>query len=147
MDETLLPARCLVLDALHELWSPSARRGAAADVLLGGFSQGAVMTYDVGFHLDAQESLLACGLHEWTVAQDGRPGCGAGGTTATSRCIVHGTRDPRIAVEGPPRRRGRCSSALGRHPEYHEFPMEHEGDTRPRSGVVRDFVHRVLPAR
>jgi phospholipase/carboxylesterase len=143
MDGTLLPARRLVLGALHELWS---RHGVApSETVLGGFSQGAVMTYDVGFHLDPRESLagLVCMSGRLYKADDLDTALANHRDQAV--CIVHGAQDPRIALEDATTAR-KVFERAGLHPEYHEFPMEHEV-TPDSLAVVRDFVHRVLPAR
>jgi phospholipase/carboxylesterase len=143
MDETLLPARRLVLGALHELWNR--HDVAPRQTVLGGFSQGAVMTYDVGFHLDAHESLAGLVCMSGRLHKTDDLDAALANHRDQPVCIVHGTRDPRIALEDATTAR-KVLERAGLHPEYHEFPMEHEV-TPDSLAVVRDFVHRVLPGR
>jgi phospholipase/carboxylesterase len=141
MDETLPKARRLVLAALRELWG---RHGVAPQqTVLFGFSQGGVMTYDAGFHLEPEEPLAGM------VAMSARlyKAADLDAALASHReqpvCIVHGKDDPNITIEDATTAR-KVLERAGLQPEYHEFPMGHEV-TADSLAAVRSFVHRVLP--
>jgi phospholipase/carboxylesterase len=141
MDETLLPSRQKVLAALRELWSR--HDVAPRQTVLFGFSQGAVMTYDAGFHLAPRESLAGM------VAMSGRlyKADDLDRALADHRdqavLIVHGQNDPGITLEDATTAR-KVLERAGLRPEYHDFPMAHEV-TPDSLAVVRRFVQRVLP--
>jgi phospholipase/carboxylesterase len=57
--------------------------------------------------------------------------------------MVHGVYDQVLEIERARTARALLESA-GIHPEYHEFPMDHQ--ITPESlAVVREYVNRVLP--
>jgi phospholipase/carboxylesterase len=135
-----LPASRVAVEALlRDLWARTGL-GAARTVLLG-FSQGAVLTLDVGL----RSAERFAGL----VAMSGYLYEDADLTAALARAqdqrvlIVHGTYDEVLTVD-----RGRAArqalEAAGLRPEYHEFPMGHEV-TGASLAVVREFLHAVLP--
>ncbi|HEY7067345.1 MAG TPA: hypothetical protein VII06_38150 [Chloroflexota bacterium] len=140
--ETVPTARERLSAALHELW----RRHdvAPARTVLFGFSQGGVMTLDVGLHLEERLAGLVC--------MSGRlyPTADADAVLARARAreqavlLVHGTHDSRMAVAEAHETRVRLEAA-GLKPEYAEFPMDHEA-TPDSLAAVRAFVQRVLPA-
>ncbi|HLI25721.1 MAG TPA: PHB depolymerase family esterase [Chloroflexota bacterium] len=139
--ETVPAARERVIAALRALWDRyhvEPRRTG-----LFGFSQGGVLTLDVGLHLPPEQALagLAC-LSGRLFATDDLDAALARHRDQ-ALLIVHGTRDDRIAVEEARATRQRLEAA-GLRPEYHEFPMAHEV-TRDSLAAVRAFFHRVLP--
>jgi phospholipase/carboxylesterase len=141
IDETLPAARRMVLAALHELWE---RYGVQPrQTVLAGFSQGCVMTYEAGFHLEPRESLagLVCMSGRLYKADDLDQALANHRDQAV--LIVHGVDDPMVAVQDATTAR-KVLERAGLRPEYHEFPMGHEV-TPDSLGTVRDFVHRVLP--
>lgn len=135
-----LPAsRAAVQALLGDLWARSGL-GPARTVLLG-FSQGAVLTLDVGLRSAARFAGL--------VAMSGYLFEDAALPAALARArdqrvlIIHGVEDPVLPID-----RGRAArqalEAAGLQPEYHEFPMGHEVSAASLA-VVRTFVHAVLP--
>ncbi len=92
-------------------------------IILGGFSQGGMMTYQVG--------LPRPGLFAGLVALSGRveDSDGIKKRLPLDRSqpvfIAHGIEDPLISID-----QGRQSrdflQALGYHPSYHEYPMAHQ---------------------
>jgi phospholipase/carboxylesterase len=140
-EETVPAARARVSAALRELWSR--HDVAPGRTALFGFSQGGVMTLEVGLHLDERLAGLVC--------MSGRlyptDGLEAALRRARDRdqavLLIHGTRDARMPVEEARDTRARLAAA-GLRPEYQEFPMEHE--VTPESlAAVRAFVQHVLP--
>jgi phospholipase/carboxylesterase len=139
-DETVPAARARVTAALRELWTRY--DGSPERTALFGFSQGGVMTLDVGLHLDERLAGLVC--------MSGRlyPAADLDATLARARereqaiLLVHGTHDARMAVQEAHETRARLEAA-GLRPEYREFPMDHEV-TPDSLAAVRAFVQRVL---
>lgn len=140
--ETTVPAaREQVLAALHALWD---RYGAGPRrTALFGFSQGGVLTLDVGLHLPPAEALagLVCMSGRLFAADDLERALAAHREQAV--LIVHGTEDDRIPVADARKARERLQAA-GLRPEYREFKMAHQ--VSPDSlAAVRTFLQRVLP--
>ena len=137
---TVPAARERVIAALRALWDRyhvEPRRTG-----LFGFSQGGVLTLDVGLHLPAEQALagLACMSGRLFAADDLDAALARHRDQAV--LIIHGTRDDRIRVEEARAARQRLEAA-GLRPEYHEFPMGHE--VTPESlAAVRAFFRRVL---
>jgi phospholipase/carboxylesterase len=140
-EQTVPAARSRLTVALRELWSRHSV--SPARTALFGFSQGGVMTLDVGLHLDERLAGLVCMSGRLYPADD----VDASLTRARDRdqavLIVHGTRDSRMAVQEARETRARLEAA-GVRPAYHEFPMDHEV-TADSLAAVRDFVQLVLP--
>lgn len=138
--ETVPAARERVMAALRALWD---RYGVAPGRTgLFGFSQGGVLTLDVGLHLPPEQALggLACLSGRLFEAPDLADALARHREQAV--LIVHGTRDDRIPVADARAARQRLEAA-GLRPEYHEFPMAHEV-TPEALAAVRAFFHRVL---
>jgi phospholipase/carboxylesterase len=141
-EATVPAARARVTAALRECWVRYS--GAPERTALFGFSQGGVMTLDIGLRLDQRLAGLVC--------MSGRlqPTPDLDATLARARqreqaiLLVHGTQDARMAVAEAHDTRARLEAA-GLRPEYQEFPMDHEV-TPDSLAAVRAFIHRVLPA-
>jgi phospholipase/carboxylesterase len=132
-------SRAAVEALLADLWARSGL-GPAQTVLLG-FSQGAVLTLDVG--LRSAERFAGLVAMSGYLFEDAALPAALAHARDQRVLIVHGTHDPVLTVD-----RGRAAhqalEAAGLRPEYHEFPMGHEVSAASLA-VVRDFVHAVLP--
>ena len=135
-----LPASRAAVEALlAEIWE---RTGLdAARTVLAGFSQGAVVTLDVGLRATRRFAGL--------VAMSGYLADDATLPEALARArdqrvlIVHGTEDPVLPVA-----RGRAArlalESAGLAPVYHEFEMGHEVSGASLA-TVEAFIREVLP--
>jgi phospholipase/carboxylesterase len=132
-------SRAAVEALLDELWARSGL-GPAQTVLLG-FSQGAVLTLDVGLRSSARfAGLVAMSGYLY---EDATLPAALAAAREQRVLVVHGTADDVLPVH-----RGRTAratlEAAGLRPEYHEFSMGHEV-TRESLAVVAAFLHTVLP--
>jgi phospholipase/carboxylesterase len=118
------------LDAAVAHFSPPAGK-----VVLSGFSQGALMSFDAGFR--TQQPLAGIVAMSGALAEDDLP---------TFRMlpvlIAHGTDDEVISVNAA-RRARHILEEHGLAPEYHEFPIGHQVSVEELD-VVREFLGRVL---
>lgn len=138
--EREIPAsRALIEGLLGDLW---ARHGVGpARTVLLGFSQGAVMTLDVGL----RAAVRFAGLVAMSGYLPDVDNLAALLPRAREQrvLVVHGTEDPVLPIE-----RGRQIrlglEAAGLQPRYHEFAMGHEV-TRESLAVVGEFLAEVLP--
>lgn len=113
----------------------------AGKVVIGGFSQGALMALDAGLRLaDSPAGIVALsgGLYEKDLAPVA-PGKGP------PVLIAHGDDDDVVPVNNG-RRARRVLEDAGLEVEYHEYPMAHQ-ILEEEIRVVRDFIARVLGAR
>jgi phospholipase/carboxylesterase len=140
-DTTLPAAREKVTAALRELWGRFDT--APARTALFGFSQGAAMTLDVGLHLEDRLAGLVCMSGRLFETPDIDPVLTRARERDQQILIVHGTKDSRLSIEDGRASRARLEQG-GLHPEYQEFPMDHEV-TPDSLATVRAFVRRVLP--
>lgn len=106
--------------------------------VLCGFSQGGMMSIDVGFRLEKPVAGIvvmsgAINEHELPPLSERKD---------QPILVVHGTQDEMIPVLAAHRTR-RILEAHGLHPEYHEFPMGH-WVTEESLHVVTAFIHRCL---
>ena len=99
-----------------------------ATTVVGGFSQGTVMSYALGLGAGrpAPAGILALSgfvptVDGWTADVAGRPGLPV--------LIAHGTQDPVITVDFAQRARTLLQDG-GAHVEYHETPTAHAIDPR-----------------
>ncbi len=134
--DTFKQSRQLVLDfldaAVKRFPTPSGK------VVLAGFSQGALMSLDVGFRTTqpiAGIVAMSGALHEADL-----PDLSAGRERPV--LIVHGTADDVIPVLAA-RRTRRVLEEHGIEPEYHEFDMGHFV-TAESMAVVAGFIRRCL---
>ncbi|MGZ7031172.1 MAG: alpha/beta hydrolase, partial [Thermoanaerobaculia bacterium] len=107
-------------------------------LILSGFSQGGVMSFDVGFRtkqkLAAIVSMSGALFENEVPAPDSWP--------KVPILIVHGNEDDMIPLLAA-RRARRFLESNGIEPEYHEFAMGHH--VTPESmEVVGDFIQRAL---
>lgn len=137
-DQTVPRSREQLLTFLDEV----ARRYATPleRTVLAGFSQGAVMTLDVGLRtrepLAGLVAMSGC-LHRPEEVRALLP------TVGQRRILlIHGTEDEVVPVSGSRQARLALEEA-GLSPEYHEFPMGHEV-TAESLAVVGAFLRRVL---
>ena len=92
-------------------------------VLAAGFSQGAIMAASVA--LTSPESLSATALMSGGILSSSLSAAAPlSRLSKTSYLIVHGTRD-RVLPIANGRQSRQALEALGLHPEYQEFEMEH----------------------
>jgi phospholipase/carboxylesterase len=137
---TDLPASRAALEALlGELWARTGL-GPAQTVLLG-FSQGAVMTLDVGLRSPTRfAGLVAMSGYLY---EDDSLAAALAQARDQRVLVVHGTEDATLPIS-----RGRAArrtlEAAGLPVEYHEFRMGHEV-SRESLAVVQTFLHAVLP--
>jgi len=131
--DSFLRSRTLLLrfidDIVAQLPTPPGK------VVLAGFSQGGMMSLDVGFRTKQRLAgivVMSGALNEGEMPE----------FAEIPVLIVHGTEDDMIPVLAA-RRARRVLEQHGIQPEYHEFPMGHF--VTPESmAVVRDFLVRCL---
>jgi phospholipase/carboxylesterase len=131
--ESIAESRALLLEFLDQI----AERHPPADgkMILAGFSQGGLMSLDVGFRT-AQPLRgiisMSGGLYEEDLPK----------LQPRRVLLVHGTLDDMIPVVAA-RRARRVLEEHGLEPEYHEFPMGHH--VTPESmEVVAAFIRRCM---
>lgn len=119
------------------------RLGLTPDrVVLSGFSQGGVMTLYVGLTSPEAYAGLAVMSGYLPVPETLTPILPQ--RRDRSVLMVHGVYDS--VLEIPRARKAReLLEEAGVHPEYHEFPMDHQ-ITAESLAVVQEYVNRVLPA-
>jgi phospholipase/carboxylesterase len=127
-------SRELLLRFLDELIAryPTPR----GNVILGGFSQGGMMSLDAAWRTDvalAGVVVMSGALNENELPPF-RP--------TPPVLLVHGTEDEMIPLLAAHRAR-RVLEEHGVEPEYHEFPMGHQV-TMESMQVVAEFIRRVL---
>lgn len=131
----ILESRRLLFDLLDQLIT---REGISSDrIALMGFSQGAVMSLDVGLRypkkLAAIIALSGYLASPETLASEKSPTA-----NETPILLVHGTMDEVVPVDG-----SRKASALllkeGFQPRLQEYPMGHQV-IREEIGLIRDFL-------
>jgi len=133
---SVVESRGRILDFIAEL---TERYPVDGDrIVLGGFSQGAMMSLDAGFR--TPKPLRGIVAMSGALYEDDLPPFEARPNQKV--LILHGTEDEVIPVRAAQRAR----AVLEEHrldPEYHEFPMGH--NVTPESlATVRDFLARVL---
>jgi phospholipase/carboxylesterase len=111
-----------------------------ARTALGGFSQGAVMTLDVG--LRATEHYAALVAMSGYLAEADDLAAYLAGRRDQPLLLVHGTRDQVLPVSLA-RRARQYLEMNGLAPEYHEFVMAHEVSGESLQ-LVGDFLKRHL---
>ena len=105
-------------------------------VILSGFSQGGLMSLDVGFRI--REKIAGIVVMSGGLYEDDPPSFSPG----LPVLMVHGTDDDMIPVLAA-RRARRILESHRVELEYHEFPMGHQ--VTPESiAVVADFLRRQL---
>ena len=110
-------------------------------VLMGGFSQGGMMTYRLGLPKPDIFGGLAVLSSRIADAEELRPRLPAGRNQ--SILISHGTRDTIIPLEDA-RESKRFLESEGYRPQYTEYDMAHEISQDVMSDLV-PWIHRVLP--
>ena len=110
----------------------------AGKVILSGFSQGGMMSLDVGFR--TKQKLAGIVVMSGALYEEDPPPF----SPDIPVLMVHGTEDDMIPVLAA-RRARRILESHGIEPEYHEFPMGHY--VTPESiAAVADFIQRQLRA-
>jgi phospholipase/carboxylesterase len=137
---TDVPASRAAVEALlADLWARSGL-GPARTVLVG-FSQGAVLTLDVG--LRSAERFAGLVAMSGYLSEDASLPAALERARDQRVLIVPGVEDAVLPID-----RGRAArqtlAAAGLQPEYHEFPMGHEVSAASLA-AVRTFLHAVLP--
>jgi phospholipase/carboxylesterase len=129
-------SRELLIEFINQMHE---RYGATSEkTVLAGFSQGGMMSFDVGFRLEAPVPGIVC----MSGAINERDLPPLRDRTSQRVLIVHGTQDDMIPVHAA-RKTRRILEEHGLKPEYHEFPMGH-WVTEESLQVVRDFIHACL---
>ena len=118
------------LDAAIDLYPPPAGK-----VVLGGFSQGALMALDCGFR--TTQPLAGIVVMSGALFEDELPPF-----KPLPVLIAHGAGDDVIPVLAA-RRTRHVLEEHGLSPEYHEFPMAHNVDPEEVE-VVREFLAKCL---
>lgn len=127
-------SRQLLIQFIDEILSRYAT--PPGKVILSGFSQGGLMSLDVGFRIADKLAgivVMSGALYEDDLANFSR---------GLSVLMVHGTQDDMIPVLAA-RRARRVLESHGVEPEYHEFAMGHFV-TPDSIAVVADFIRRQL---
>ncbi len=110
----------------------------ANKVVIAGFSQGGMMSLDVGYRLDPPPAGIV--VMSGALFEDDMPDLDA--RQSTPVLIVHGTQDDMIPVVAA-RRTRHVLEEHGIRPEYHEYPMGHW--VTPESlATVGEFIAKVL---
>ncbi|MGZ8831229.1 MAG: alpha/beta hydrolase [Thermoanaerobaculia bacterium] len=110
----------------------------AGKVVLGGFSQGALMALDAG--LRTTQPIAGIVVMSGALFEQDPPDVTA--KKEVPILIAHGTADEMINVNMA-RRARRVLEERGLQVEYHEFPMGHQL-TQESMAVVRGFISRCL---
>jgi phospholipase/carboxylesterase len=129
-------SRDLLLTFLGEV----TKRYPTSKTVVAGFSQGALMSFDVGYRTDVD--IAGVIAMSGAIFEGDLPDFRAHKDLPV--LIVHGAQDDVIPVLAA-RRARRILEEHGIEPEYHEFPMGHH--VTPESmDVVRAFLARVMAA-
>jgi len=137
--EQVLASRDLLIDTLRHL--PAALNAEGSGLLLGGFSQGAIMSLGVAF---AEPSLLS-----GVISMSGRllpdfvPANPLPGTSQLPYLVQHGTNDGVLPVQGSRDIREHLEK-MGCPLTYREYPMAHEISIKSLADV-RDWISERLP--
>lgn len=132
--KSLEASRKLLLDFIDEMAAKYPT--PAGKILLGGFSQGGMMSLDAGFR--TKQKLAGILVMSGALYEGDLPPL----RNDVPVMILHGTADEMININMA-RRTRRVLEEHGVEPEYHEFPMGHE--ISPESlAVVTEFVRRCL---
>jgi phospholipase/carboxylesterase len=134
--DTIVDSRRKLLDFINEVVKRYPT--PPGQLFLAGFSQGALMTLDVGF----RTPLPVAGLIAMSGAIYEDDMADLANRNEQRVLILHGTGDDVIPVIAARRTRAVLESA-GLAPEYHEFPMAHQVTAESMS-VVREFIERAL---
>lgn len=130
--KSLVESRELLLTFLREITARYPTPGGK--IVLSGFSQGALMTFDVGFRTDVELAGLVA--MSGAIFENELPDLRARKNLPV--LIIHGMHDDVIPVLAA-RRTRRVLKDHGLEPDYHEFPMAHH--VTPESmDVVRNFL-------
>ena len=131
---SILESRGLLLEFIAEMAqrypTPSGK------IILSGFSQGGLMSIDVGFR--TEERLAGIVVMSGAIYEQDLPPFDA----KIPVLLVHGAVDETIPVLAAHRAR-RVLEQHGVNTEYHEFPMGHQV-TLQSIGIVSEFIHRFL---
>jgi len=131
---SFIESRKLMLKFLGEI----TKRYPTSKVALAGFSQGALMTFDLGFRTDLDLAGLVA--MSGAIFEGDLPDLRAKKDLPV--LVIHGAQDDVIPVLAA-RRARRLLEEHGIEPEYHEFAMGHH--VTPESmEVVRGFLERTL---
>lgn len=132
--ESIKESRALLLKFIDEVLDRY--NTPPGKVILGGFSQGGLMSLDVGFRI--REKLAGIVVMSGALYENDPPPF----SKDLPVLIVHGSADDMIPVLAA-RRTRRVLESNGVEPEYHEFPMGHFV-TPDSIAVVADFIERQL---
>jgi phospholipase/carboxylesterase len=134
--ESIAETRQLLLDFLDEIVKVCPT--PADQIILGGFSQGALMSLDCGFRTTTP--LAGIVVMSGAIFEADLPDLRA---RAGQRILIcHGTADDVIPVIAA-RRTRRVLEELGIDPEYHEFPIGHQV-SEEEIAIVSEFIRRCL---
>jgi len=134
--ESFRQSRRLLMEFIGQLFERY--EATAAKTVMSGFSQGGMMSLDLGFRLEEPPAGIvvmsgAINEHDLPPLRD-RPNLPV--------LLVHGTEDEMIPVLAAHRTR-RILEEHGIHPEYHEFPIGH-WVSEEELIVVKNFLKRCL---
>ncbi len=136
----ILRSRVLLIELLEDL---RARGFPSEETTLGGFSQGCLMTLDVGLRYPRKLAGLA-GISGWvfevgTLLQELSP------VARDQRVIVtHGTLDDLLPLE-PVRQEVQTLKSAGLNVEWHEFLKGHTIQGLEEIAIIRKFVRAGYP--
>lgn len=133
-------SRRLLFDVIDE-W---VEKGFTADqITLGGFSQGCVMTIDVGLRYPQRLAGLV-GISGWVFEQDKLlQELTPVGRSERLLC-THGPYDTLVPIDGM-REQVKEFKASGLKVEWHEFPKAHTIHGEEELSVIREFVRAGYP--
>jgi phospholipase/carboxylesterase len=128
---------------LTELLDHSRNQGYPAEqTLMFGFSQGCLMTLDVGLRYPHRLAGLV-GISGYVHRPEELIGALSPTARETPMLITHGTLDPLIPFE-PARTQFQQLQAEGLQIEWHEFVKAHTIEGERELRVIREFVERCL---
>jgi len=110
--------------------------------VLFGFSQGCLMTMEMGLHYPHRFAGLV-GVSGYTHEPEAALRKLSPCAKEQRFLLTHGTRDPLIPI-GPVRAQVALLKTAGLDIEWHEFAKEHTIEGQQELAVVRSFIHRHL---
>ena len=128
--DSIAESRQLLLDFLDEI----VKRYPTSALILGGFSQGGLISLDCGFRMPRPPAGIV--VMSGALFEDDLPDFRARAGQRVLLC--HGTADDVIPVIAA-RRARRVLEEHGIEPEYHEFPIGHQV-SEEEIAVVRRFI-------
>ncbi len=136
--DSIVASRTLLLTFIDEIVKRYPTPQGA--LVIAGFSQGGMMSLDVGFR--STQRVAGVVVMSGAIYEAGMPDLHAHADLPV--LLIHGSLDDVIPVLAA-RRTRHILEEHGVRPEYHEFPMGHHV-TQESMDVVKEFLHRCILA-